>query len=657
MDPASEALSRFKAAVAALVKDRLRLPLDELLVDGSHELLPELLQSIEGLLGTGVYDGSHWWDCFNQVLSVLKHEGGLAAQLNPHVGEDVDAARSWIIASLQSMPAFEAFFERLIDMQDVLQAYYTPESALGNVSYQQALQKVVVKLTPLTFVLKPRDIRFFDEPTFPPPEARPADRPLVTREKKRAKKPKRHADRQSPRTDPSPVPSGCGRGGGGGSSPPVPSPLSTSPAAAARQFPRPPTAAAAAQTDRTLAPVSLAELGRRLNAAQKRDVVILRREMAVRDRKKEVAAKERAITAGKEAEKDFDIIKEMLKSLSQLVPRASLSPRSQPIEDLDAPTLASRVGAMLEAAHSRPQKGLPPQFKRPSSPALASAGSSLSGSRTTLSGPSCRARSHALSPNGNPQVLLGDGINTLDFIKEDFFGAGNDDGELLPPVAESFNGSDWIQFEGLDTEEKGDVQLEHQLAVQHNRCAGCASLFHSSMLMRGPRLCRYTGKYFCSKCHKGRSHVLPASVIHRWDFTPQKVCEAAHWHLRKTFHEPLLYLDKIRPQLKDKIDALKEAHKLRVAIVRVVAILPTSEIETVLSGSDKSYEHFLIEDDLYSMHDLNQLHSDCNYNRILRRLLTLSVRKAETVNSAQVHYLIGKLRVDDQLLDHISDGE
>lgn len=37
------------------------------------------------------------------------------------------------------------------------------------------------------------------------------------------------------------------------------------------------------------------------------------------------------------------------------------------------------------------------------------------------------------------------------------------------------------------------------------------------------RLCDYTGQYFCEECHWNDHVVIPARIVHNWDFTTYKV--------------------------------------------------------------------------------------------------------------------------------------
>lgn len=39
-----------------------------------------------------------------------------------------------------------------------------------------------------------------------------------------------------------------------------------------------------------------------------------------------------------------------------------------------------------------------------------------------------------------------------------------------------------------------------------------------------PRICDYTGLYYCPTCHWNDLAPIPARILHNWDFTPNKVC-------------------------------------------------------------------------------------------------------------------------------------
>ena len=61
---------------------------------------------------------------------------------------------------------------------------------------------------------------------------------------------------------------------------------------------------------------------------------------------------------------------------------------------------------------------------------------------------------------------------------------------------------------------------EKGLTPQHFRCACCNQALNNSTEVR---LCDYTGQYYCPDCHHNETAVIPARVLHNWDFTSRKV--------------------------------------------------------------------------------------------------------------------------------------
>lgn len=83
--------------------------------------------------------------------------------------------------------------------------------------------------------------------------------------------------------------------------------------------------------------------------------------------------------------------------------------------------------------------------------------------------------------------------------------------------------------------------MKQILDAQHYRCAGCHKDFDDGMTtVQGfvqalgwgkPRICEYSGQLFCSSCHNNDTAILPAKVLHHWDFTRYPVCQLAKSYL------------------------------------------------------------------------------------------------------------------------------
>lgn len=89
--------------------------------------------------------------------------------------------------------------------------------------------------------------------------------------------------------------------------------------------------------------------------------------------------------------------------------------------------------------------------------------------------------------------------------------------------------------------------MKRMLDEQHYRCAGCHKSFDDGrtrvqelVLALGwgkPRLCEYSGQLFCSSCHTNDTAVLPARVLHYWDFSRYPVSQLAKSFLDSIFDQ------------------------------------------------------------------------------------------------------------------------
>lgn len=64
-----------------------------------------------------------------------------------------------------------------------------------------------------------------------------------------------------------------------------------------------------------------------------------------------------------------------------------------------------------------------------------------------------------------------------------------------------------------------------------------------------PRRCDYTGLYYCPACHWESRVVLPARVLHNWDFEEHGVSRQAKQFLALMKNKPVLNLEQLNPHL------------------------------------------------------------------------------------------------------------
>ncbi|XP_036159247.1 differentially expressed in FDCP 8 homolog isoform X4 [Myotis myotis] len=114
---------------------------------------------------------------------------------------------------------------------------------------------------------------------------------------------------------------------------------------------------------------------------------------------------------------------------------------------------------------------------------------------------------------------------------------------------------------------------EAGLDSQDYRCAECRAPISLRGVPSEARQCDYTGQYYCSHCHWNDLAVIPARVVHNWDFEP-----------RKKLRQDILLM-------KPYFITCKEAMEARL----------------LLQLQDR--QHFVENDEMYSVQDLLDAHT------------------------------------------------
>uniref|UniRef100_A0A1I7RUW1 Phorbol-ester/DAG-type domain-containing protein n=1 Tax=Bursaphelenchus xylophilus TaxID=6326 RepID=A0A1I7RUW1_BURXY len=124
-----------------------------------------------------------------------------------------------------------------------------------------------------------------------------------------------------------------------------------------------------------------------------------------------------------------------------------------------------------------------------------------------------------------------------------------------------------------------------------------------------PRICDYTGKYYCKKCHWNDEMVIPARVVRNWDCTKRPVCRASKQLLSLVEQKPIINLNRDNPALFKYVGALQKMQKLRSSIMFMkcyfVCCRQARKLR-ILQHLNK-YQHFVESEDMYSLTDLVQV--------------------------------------------------
>ncbi|PSS07773.1 Differentially expressed in FDCP 8 like [Actinidia chinensis var. chinensis] len=158
--------------------------------------------------------------------------------------------------------------------------------------------------------------------------------------------------------------------------------------------------------------------------------------------------------------------------------------------------------------------------------------------------------------------------------------------------------------------------IKQILEAQHNTCAACHKHFDDGKTRMlefvqtlgwgKPRLCEYTGQLFCSSCHTNEIAVLPARVLHHWDFTPHPVSQLAKSYLDSIHDKPMLCVSAVNPILFSKVPALVQVTGVRK---RIGAMLPYVRCPFRMSiyRGLASRRYLLESNDFFALRDLIDL--------------------------------------------------
>jgi len=158
--------------------------------------------------------------------------------------------------------------------------------------------------------------------------------------------------------------------------------------------------------------------------------------------------------------------------------------------------------------------------------------------------------------------------------------------------------------------------ISQLLKEQHHTCAGChkfldtkKSLMQDVACALGwgdSRFCEYTGRVFCKLCHTGDAVVLPAKILHKWDFCLSPVSQLAKSYLHSIYDKPILSIGAVNPLLFSRVPALARAVNTRKKIDAALSRISCSFRKSV--GRDLGSRRYLLEaNDFFSLRDLVDL--------------------------------------------------
>ncbi|XP_055382631.1 differentially expressed in FDCP 8 homolog isoform X2 [Condylostylus longicornis] len=157
-----------------------------------------------------------------------------------------------------------------------------------------------------------------------------------------------------------------------------------------------------------------------------------------------------------------------------------------------------------------------------------------------------------------------------------------------------------------------EICPEIGLAAQNYKCAECQTPLTFNNYWLEPRLCDYSGLFYCPTCHWNDYILIPARVVHNWDFSSRKVCRASFQEITLTIDKPLIKLEEMNPKLFHFLQKLGTIKKIRENLQFMRKYLSECRIsceEKLIDHNIGNKRHLIQTPDVYSLADLIQAES------------------------------------------------
>lgn len=191
----------------------------------------------------------------------------------------------------------------------------------------------------------------------------------------------------------------------------------------------------------------------------------------------------------------------------------------------------------------------------------------------------------------------------------------------------------------LIVEDRPQKSTRQLLELQHYNCAGCHRHLDAGRTLlqelaqtigwNKPRFCSYTGQLFCASCHTNDTAVLPARVLHHWDFSLYPISQLAKAYLDSIYDQPMLCVSAVNPFLFSKVPALLNIMSVRKKIAAMLPCVQCPFRNSILKGL--GVRRYLLDgNDFFALRDLVDL-SKGAFAALPVKVLTISNRILEHI--------------------------
>lgn len=155
-----------------------------------------------------------------------------------------------------------------------------------------------------------------------------------------------------------------------------------------------------------------------------------------------------------------------------------------------------------------------------------------------------------------------------------------------------------------------EICPEQGIHSQKYRCSDCKShlrLESDHYYDVTPRLCDYSGNFYCAACHWNNLSIVPARIIRNWDFKLYKVARGSLQEINLFLDRPVIRLEEFNPKLFIFVQNLNQVKKLRLNLNLMIKYLFQCRLATEIRLFDQhltTRRHLALSPDLYSISDM-----------------------------------------------------
>lgn len=159
--------------------------------------------------------------------------------------------------------------------------------------------------------------------------------------------------------------------------------------------------------------------------------------------------------------------------------------------------------------------------------------------------------------------------------------------------------------------EKGRPELricpEVGLSMQMYRCAECSIQLMNKLCFLEPKKDYYSGLFFCKNCHWQNLSIIPANIVHNWDFEQRLVSRQSLQEINLFYERPVIKLEEINPKLFVFVQKLGKIRQQRINLMEMKRYLDVCKFALASKVIDKATgtRRYLVQNtDFYSIYDL-----------------------------------------------------